>query len=425
MMTRHDGLKATANFALLEDLMAVQRLIYFISQYPKVSHSFVRREMQALEALGFAVTRISLRGWDAELVDAADIAERDRTVYVLKDGALPLLRATFAAFLTSPLRFLRTVRCALRMSRQSDRSALVHLVYLAEACMIWSLIKNSSERHIHAHFGTNPAEVLALLHVLKGVTFSFTIHGPEEFDKPYGIHLPEKIRLAKFVVAVSSFGRSQVYRWANHRDWPKIQVVHCGLERAFFDVPPSPFPTAPRLVCVGRLCEQKGQLLLVEAAAQLKLEGIPFELVLGGDGEMRAEIERLVHRYGLSDHVKITGWLSSDQVRSEILKARALVLPSFGEGLPVVLMEAMALRRPVISTYIAGIPELVTAGVHGWLLPAGSIQALTEAMRACLATPPEQLAEMGHVARERALARHDAMREAGKLADLFRQERFE
>jgi glycosyltransferase involved in cell wall biosynthesis len=404
--------------------MAVQSLIYFISQYPKVSHSFVRREIQALEALGYSVSRIALRGWDAELVDAADLAERDRTVYLLRNGPFPLVLASLVACIASPLRFLRAIAYALRMSRQSDRSGLVHLIYLAEACMVWSLIKQSPEPHIHVHFGTNPTEVIALLHVLRGVSFSFTVHGPEEFDKPYGIHLSEKIRLAKFVVAVSSFGRSQVYRWANHRDWPKIQVVHCGLDRAFYDVMPSPFPVAPRLVCVGRLCEQKGQLLLLEAASQLKHDGIPFELVLAGDGEMREEIHELLRRHGLTDHVRITGWLSSDQVRAEILLARALVLPSFAEGLPVVLMEAMALRRPVVSTYIAGIPELVTPGVHGWLLPAGSIEALTDALTECLATPTERLAEMGNLARDKALAHHDALLEAGKLAGLFGQERF-
>jgi glycosyltransferase involved in cell wall biosynthesis len=403
----------------------VQRLIYFTSQYPKVSHSFIRREILALEELGFSVSRIALRGWDANVVDAADLAERDRTVYILKDGPLPLLLASFSEFFAAPLRFLRTAGYALRMSRQSDRSALVHLVYLAEACKVWSLIEKSAGCHIHVHFGTNPTEVITLLHVLRGVSFSFTIHGPEEFDKPYGVHLSEKIRLAKFVVAVSSFGRSQAYRWANHRDWPKIKVVHCGLDRAFFDVPPGPFPLAPRLVCVGRLCEQKGQLLLVQAAAQLQLEGIPFELILAGDGEMREEIAQLVSRHALGDQVRITGWLSSDQVRSEIQASRALVLPSFAEGLPVVLMEAMALRRPVISTYIAGIPELVTPGVHGWLLPAGNVEALADAMRACLATPTERLAEMGDAARTVALAHHDAMLEAGKLAKLFRQDRFD
>ena len=135
-------------------------------------------------------------------------------------------------------------------------------------------------------------------------------------------------------------------------------------------------PAARRLVCVGRLCEQKGQLLLVEAAHRLTAQGVDFELVLAGDGEMRGAIEALITHHNLQGRVRITGWISGEQVRNEILAARALVLPSFAEGLPVVIMEAMALRRPVISTFVAGIPELVRPGEHGWLVPAGDVEAL-------------------------------------------------
>ena len=141
--------------------------------------------------------------------------------------------------------------------------------------------------------------------------------------------------------------------------WPKVHVVHCGVGFDVYRRLSSALSSAQRLVCVGRLCEQKGQLLLIEAAHRLTAEGTDFELVLAGDGELRAGIEASISHYRLQDKVRITGWISNDQVRKEILAARALVLPSFAEGLPVVLMEAMALRRPVISTYVAGIPELV------------------------------------------------------------------
>jgi glycosyltransferase involved in cell wall biosynthesis len=134
---------------------------------------------------------------------------------------------------------------------------------------------------------------------------------------------------------------------------------------------------------------------------------------------MRGDIELLLKQYGLADRVRITGWISNAQVRDEIIAARALVLPSFAEGLPVVLMEAMALRRPVISTYIAGIPELVRHGENGWLVPAGDVVALANAMRTCLETPVGEITRMGEAARERALARHDANTEAAKLRKLF------
>jgi glycosyltransferase involved in cell wall biosynthesis len=175
------------------------------------------------------------------------------------------------------------------------------------------------------------------------------------------------------------------------------------------------------LICVGRLCEQKGQLLLIDAARQLSERGTKFELVLAGDGEMRGELEALIARYKLQDIVRITGWISSDQVREEILAARTLVLPSFAEGLPVVIMEAMALGRPVISTFVAGIPELIDPGQHGWLIPAGDAVALASAMQACLDAAPEMISTMGRAARTKVLERHDIDKEASKLAELFRR----
>lgn len=197
-------------------------------------------------------------------------------------------------------------------------------------------------------------------------------------------------------------------------------MVHCGLERSFHEGVALAPPAAPRLVCVGRLCEQKGQLLLVEAARALASRGVDFKLVLAGDGEMRGPIEALIARYGLQAQVRITGWISSAQVRDEILAARALVLPSFAEGLPVVIMEAMALRRPVLTTYVAGIPELVCQGDNGWLFAAGSVEALTEAMLDSLQQPVEVLQRMGEAACQRVLERHDIDTEAARLVSHFR-----
>lgn len=259
-----------------------------------------------------------------------------------------------------------------------------------------------------------------LANALGGPTYSFTVHGPEEFDKPQFIHLGEKVRRAAFVVAISAYGRSQLFRWVAHAHWGRVKVVHCGLERAFHDVPAVAVPSVPRLVCVGRLCEQKGQLLLLEAAHILAAQAVEFEIVLAGDGEMREQIEALIALYGLQTQVRITGWISSEQVRSEILAARALVLPSFAEGLPVVIMEAMALRRPVLTTYVAGIPELVRQGENGWLFPAGAVQELAAALADCLATPVEALQRMGDAAYQRVLERHDIDTEAAKLAEFFR-----
>ena len=251
---------------------------------------------------------------------------------------------------------------------------------------------------------------------LSGIPYSFTVHGPEEFDRPQALGLNTTISQAKFVVAISSFGRSQLYRWADFADWRKIKIVHCGLEPSFYNVPAKPIVNAPRLVCVGRLCEQKGQMLLMEAAKKLHDAGIEFELILAGDGEMRTKIETLITKYALQNQIKITGWISSQQVREHILASQALVLPSFAEGLPVVIMEAMSLRRPVISTYIAGIPELVEHAENGWLCVAGDVDDLTRTMREALATPADRLQKMGDAAFERVTVRHNIDVEAAKLA---------
>ncbi|WP_248919864.1 glycosyltransferase [Pseudomonas entomophila] len=396
------------------------RIAYFINQYPKVSHSFIRREILALERQGFEIQRIALRGWDAELQDEEDLLERDRTRYILQDGLRGLLAPTWQLLRAQPRRFLAALRLALRTGRRADRPWPYHLVYLAEACRLVQWLQAAGAEHVHAHFGTNSAEVVMLANALGGPGYSFTVHGPEEFDKPQFLHMGEKVRRAAFVAAVSSYGRSQLYRWVAHEHWAKVKVVHCGLERSFHEVDAVAVPVAPRLVCVGRLCEQKGQLLLLEAARILAGQAVAFELVLAGDGEMRAEIEALILRYGLQGKVRITGWISSAQVREEILAARALVLPSFAEGLPVVIMEAMALRRPVLTTYVAGIPELVCQGDNGWLFPAGAVQELAVAMADCLAQPEAVLRRMGEAAYQRVLQRHDIDTEAARLAGHFR-----
>lgn len=394
------------------------KIAYFVNQYPKVSHTFIRREILALERRGFEVLRVALRGWDEVLPDEEDQQEKQRTRYVLRRGARGLLTPLLRAMARCPRRFLAALGLALRMYRDSDRPLPYHFVYLAEACCVFFWLTEFGAKHVHAHFGTNSAEVALLVHALGGPPYSFTVHGPDEFLSPMG--LQRKIHHSSFAVAISSFGRSQLLIHASYEDWAKIEVVHCGLERAFYATDGAPIDAPPRLVCVGRLCEAKGQLLLVEAAARLKAKGIALELVLAGDGPMRGQIEEAVRAYQLETCVRITGWISSARVREEILAARALVLPTFAEGLPVVIMEAMALRRPVLTTYIAGIPELVRPGQTGWLFPAGSIDELASAMEDCLAKSPKELEALGNAGYDRVVARHSVDTEVAKLAMLFK-----
>ncbi|MBW4472079.1 MAG: glycosyltransferase [Stenomitos rutilans HA7619-LM2] len=396
-----------------------QTIAYLINQYPKVSHSFIRREIAALEAHGLQIRRFAIRACHAELVDPADQEEVNRTQPVLGNGVVGLLVGLFWVAIKRPVRFLQTLRLALRLSQGAERSVLHHLAYFAEACVLLNWFAKAKVAHVHAHFGTNSTTVALLCNALGGPPYSFTVHGPEEFDKVKAISLPEKVARAAFVVAVSHFGRSQLYRWCPLLDWSKIHIVHCGVDAEFLTAVPTPISVDPHLVCVGRLCPEKGQLLLLDAASHLMQQGLPFKLTLVGDGPMRNELEASINRLKLQNHVEITGWADGDRVRRIILAARALVLPSFAEGLPVVIMEALGLRRPVISTYVAGIPELVESEVCGWLVPPGSVEDLVIAMQKALQTPVEKLELMGHIGAQRVVSNHNSMLEAGKLAALF------
>ncbi len=395
------------------------KVAYLINQYPKVSHSFIRREIAAVEACGVSVLRCAIRSCREELVDAADQAEAKRTKTVLDQGMSGLLKSFLRTAVKAPIRMLQTLSTAIKLGRRSDRGLWRHLIYVAEACVLCEWFQEAGIEHVHAHFGTNSTTVALLCSMLGGLKYSFTIHGPEEFDSIQSLSIVEKVQHAAFVVTVSSFGRSQLYRWCDLSQWSKLHVVHCGVDQAFLTQPLVPVSAELRLVCVGRLCEAKGQLLLIEAIKPLIADGIPLKLVLVGDGPLRSQIEQITDRDNLHDHIEMTGWASNETVRQELLAARAFVLPSFAEGLPVAIMEALALHRPVISTYVAGIPELVLPGTCGWLVPAGSVTDLSAALRSALQLSPQALEQMGQAGADRVAQQHNIATEAAKLARLF------
>jgi glycosyltransferase involved in cell wall biosynthesis len=389
-------------------------IAYLVNHYPKVSHSFIRREILGLEEAGVQVRRFTLRGADADLPDPQDQAEAEKTEVVLGQGGVRLLLATLGQLLRHPGRWFKAFRTAWAMGQGAPGRILRQMAYLVEAC--WLADKMDGIQHLHAHFGTNAAAVARLTHILSGVPYSFTVHGPEEFDGPLMLDLPGKIADARYAVAISSFGRSQLMRWTDPKDWGKLLVVRCGVDAIFAKAEAQPLCEEPELSCVARLSGQKGLPLLIEAAALLKRRKVKFRLTVVGDGEMRKEIEQQIADNGLQDYVVITGYLSAEGVRAAVAASRAMVLPSFAEGLPVVIMEALALRTPVIVTQIAGTPELVN-NECGWLIPAGAIEPLADAMQAALAAKPETLRAMGEVGRARVLEQHDARRNARALGE--------
>jgi len=395
------------------------RIAYLTNQYPHVRHTFIRREIVALERHGVEVLRYSVRDSGSDAVDPADRAEYGKTKALLSAGKGALAASLFGTALVRPGRFIRALRRAVRFGRRSDRGVLRHLVYLAEACLLRKWLAADHADHLHVHFATNPAAVALLCQLLGGPLYSITVHGPEEWDRPEALSLKEKYEAAAFVVAVSDFGRCQVYRWTDLGYWPNVHVVRCGVDDVFLKGDPEPVPETNTLVLVAGLVEQKGHLALVQALAHVRDAGQSFRMVFVGDGPLRPVLETRVKRLGLIDHVVFAGWQSNAQVRDHLRQARALVMPSFAENLPVAMMEALAIGRPVLGTYIAGVPELVESGTNGWLVPAGNVRATADAILRLLRTPVEDLSRMGRAGAERVRAMHDAAQEAARLRVLF------
>ena len=395
------------------------KVAYLINQYPAVSHSFIRREIAAVENQEIEIHRFSIRACPDELVDQHDIAESKKTRFVLNIGIIGLLWNSIVVAFTHPIRFLNAFFLAIKIGWGKDKGLIINLAYLAEACVLLRWFKDLEITHVHAHFAFNPTAVVMLCRVLGGPPYSFTVHGPETFDRASVLSLDEKIKRASFVAAITSYCRSQLYRWCDRQYWSKIHVVRCGLDRKFLDQTYTPVPHNSRLVCVARLAEQKGHLVLLEAINNLVKENINLKLVLIGDGTLRPQIESLIADMNLQDYVEITGWATSSEVKQQILSSQAMILPSFAEGLPVVIMEALALGRPVITTYVAGIPELLENEVCGWLVPAGSVEDLTLAIKKVLHSPQEELEKMSKLGRERVNKLHNIEIEAQKLACLF------
>lgn len=399
------------------------KIAYLVNTYPRTSQTFIRREIRALERQGLSVQRFAMRSDRAALVEADDREEDARTEHVLEMGLPRLLGSALGWMARRPGAACRALARALRcggLGASASGGRLRHMVYLLEAAHVARRCRALGVEHLHAHFGTNSATVAMLAHLLDGPRYSFTVHGPEEFDAPVALSLGDKIAGAAFTVAISSFGRSQLCRWTGVENWPRIKVVHCGIDPDRFATT-QPIPEGgPHVVAIGRLAEQKGFSLLIDAMA-LAAPSLPgLRLTVLGDGHLRPALEAGIVTQGLDDVIHLAGWADEATVRATLAQAQALILPSFAEGLPMVLMEAMAAGRPVIATAIAGIPELVRDGQEGWIVPAGDARALAGAILTLAGTPPAQLAQMGAAARSRALQRHDVNQEARKLAALFR-----
>jgi glycosyltransferase involved in cell wall biosynthesis len=391
-------------------------LAYLMNTYPITSTTFVRREIRAHEAAGVPVARFAIRDWAEVPVDPRDRDEVGKTTYILKQGALALAGRTLSEMVTNPLGFVRATKTMLHLATRPGSTGVKHIAYLVEAVFLKQATKSQDIHHVHAHFSTNSAAVALLSRQLGGPSYSFTAHGPDEFDDPAGNGLPIKVEHAAFVAAITDYAREVILTATGGKGADKVHVVRCGIDLDEFDLTLP--PENARIVCVGRLCPAKAQALLVEAVAPLVKDFPNLELVFIGDGEDRASIESRVVELGLDTHVTMAGWGTGEEVRAAIQGARIFALPSFAEGLPIVLMESLAMGRAVVTTKITGIPELVDAKV-GWIVQAGDVPALQDAVAQALSADTATLTALGATGRARVAQAHDQAQNAALLRALF------
>jgi glycosyltransferase involved in cell wall biosynthesis len=403
------------------------RLAYLCSRYPWISHTFVLREVQALRRRGVEIETFSMIATPADQL----LAEADVAAFATTEALRPVRPRALAravAAVAGSRAGWRTLAFALRRGRRRPRAVLWQVFYLVEAELLRAALTARGLTHVHVHFA-NPASDVALLAARlsaergddPALTYSFTMHGPTEFDDPAGNRLAEKTRAAAFVVCISEYARSELERLAGPEVRSRLDVVHCGVDPAVFaPVAHKPSGDDAIVLCVGRLVEIKGQRDLVEAVAALLRRGVGARLVLVGDGERRADLETQAHALGIAGHVHFAGAVGQDDIARWYAQADVFCLPSFAEGVPVVLMEAMATELPVVTTPVAGIPELVEHGTSGLLVAPGAADQLADALTTLIADPSLRT-RMGAAGRERVLAAFELDGCAADLEAVYRR----
>jgi glycosyltransferase involved in cell wall biosynthesis len=395
-----------------------RRIAYLTSEFPTVSHTFILREIEGLRAAGHAVLPCSVRKTAAaQHKGPAERAMAAETFNIIATARRPgRLLAALGWALARPGRLARVLGQALSVSVPGLRGRGYALIYTVEAVVLAHHLTRAGAGHLHTHFANAGATVGMLAARLAGLDFSFTLHGPSDLREPERMRLDAKISAARFVACISHYARSQAMLNSDPVHWDKLRIVHCGVQPARYAEAPDAAAQPPALIFVGRLAPVKGLRVLLDAFAMAR-DAVPrMTLTIVGDGPERAWLESRAKDFGGA--LRLTGALSQDEVAAELARARAMVLPSFAEGVPVVLMEAMASGRAVIATRITGVPELVEDGVSGRLVPAGDAEALARAMVE-IARDGALAAAMGAAGRRKVAAEFDIAVEVARLVTLF------
>ncbi len=401
--------------------LSTLRTAYLSSEYPAISHTFIFREVQALRRQGFDVKTASIRTpGNVALMTPEEQADEKGTLCIKDCGFARLATAHATLKLGSFFAYMRMFSYALSLWQNGPVSLFKALAYFAEAGVLVHWMRKEKIRHVHVHFA-NPAATVALIGAASGlIEFSLSVHGPDEFYNINEDLIPEKVRKAVFARCISFYCRSQLERVTEYKDWDKFHIVRCGIDLAKYAVRPDPNNAVAEILCVGRLVPAKGQHLLVKACHALKERGVAFHLTLVGAGPDRDSLEALVAQLGIKELVTFTGPVGQGEIHAYYDKADIFALPSFAEGLPVVLMEAMGKGIPCVTTSITGIPELVIDGANGLLVPASDWEGLADRLQRLIEEPALRKT-LGAAAREIVERDYDVNRNCEGMGAVFQR----
>ncbi|MBB6479251.1 glycosyltransferase family 4 protein [Spirochaeta isovalerica] len=369
------------------------KIAYIVSKYPAVSHTFILNEIQALRALKVEISTFSIR--KAEISDIlGDIASKEAkaTRSILPIPVVELCKSIGWCLLHRPSELMKVT-----YNYIVKQGVLVEKIkwsaYLFEGVLLaYWLIKDQYD-HLHCHFGNSGSNTALIASLIAHVPLSITFHG-SELNSPISFRIPEKVNKAAFIACISKYGRAKLMHICKRSDWDKIKIVRCGIK----EPEPSEYPVnidgEQQILCVGRLSPEKGHHILLDAFEIIQKRNNKVSMILVGDGPLREELEERVGSLQIPAKIMFTGSLEPEKV-SDLYKSSSLaVLASFSEGVPVVLMEAFSHGRPVVATFVGGIPELVENGINGLLVPPSDSENLADAIEEILRNP-KQAEEMG------------------------------
>jgi colanic acid/amylovoran biosynthesis glycosyltransferase len=394
------------------------RIGYLTNHYPRATDTFIQREVAALRKRGFDIRTFSVRRSGSEHDVSPEVkAEKRNTHYLLPVAVTRLIHANAWAFIGAPRRYVAVLALAIETRRPGLRGFALQLAYFQEAVLLSLELRRQCITHLHDHGGDNSGTVTLLASTLTRVGYSITIHGPYIFFDPTHWALREKLRHSRFIACISHYCRSQLMLFSDQVDWGRLKLVRCGIDVERFlyvDVR----QRVRQLLYVGRLSVEKGLPVLFESLQILLARGYEFELTLAGDGSGRKGLEELARQLGIYDRLVFAGYIAEDRVREFLQQSDIFILPSFAEGVPVSLMEAMACGVPVLSTYVGGIAELVESERTGLLVSAGDSAALSEAIVRYF-DDFELRQRVSRLARQKIVTGFNLDSEVGKLAGLF------